>query len=505
MNSFLLMVRDFIKENPQLSEKESNDLIYKLLTNYGVYRDDLSRDFTDDGTFNRLLYFFKDRPHLRSFISSKNNYFCQFVNDKNQFKDTAEAIKIYVPQDANHLEYSAKLIFDFLDRNDFCHVSKIARRVRFDNIVIRMKDKNEATQLLNFVQNNNYIQEGLIKPNPFAFNHNNIAMACDRNMSYNCTVSSLINLYMKNLKDNNALDRASIEDYVKFVTVYYRYHFVNYNDIGDTITDFDIEGATYNDLQSNEKIVNVRDIIELHLKTMEPSYSIENFFSDYNERLNKDVIITKADKIRKERNKSNQIPSNDLDEYDLLLFNTIDQLKKKYDNGPDYPYKILQKYIDTGIQEYITRDNNLRQTLVQKDFARKMKEKLNYESCNVQEYYYKKLLDFNSHVLDSVIYETYKKYQELYERHDIDVDGFSWIRLAILSYIEGNDATGFTRQNNVRKDLVNFLTPNIVYNMVIDQNNQIISNEEDLIIAIDEYIKNVIMNRFSLSNKQKVA
>ena len=505
MNNFLLMVRDFIKENPQLTYEERNDLIYKLLTRQGVSREDQNRDFSNDGTFNRLIYYFKDRQHIHSYVSPNWKYFCQFVNTKNQFKDTTESIKIYVPQDANHLEQSAKLIFDYLDKNDFTHSSKVAKKVRFDDIVIRMKNKEEANKLINFIKNNKYIQEGLIKPNPFAFNYENVAMACDRDMSYNCTITSLINLYMKHIEEFNAYDSVSIEDYINYVNIYYRFHFIKYNKISETINDFDIEGANYNDINSNEKIVNVRDILELHLKSMDPSYTKEDLFKDYDERLSKDIIRFKAEKLRKERAKSQFIIPDDIDEYDLLLFNTVNLLKQKYQkNNPDHAFKVLQKYIDTGMQEYITRDNNLRQTLFEKDFANKFKNKLNYEACDIKTYYYRTLNSFNAHILNSAIYETYKKYQELYENHDVDVDGFSWARLAILSYIEGNDATGFTRNNDVRKDLVQYLTPEDVYSKIVRANNVNIRNEEDLIIAIDEYIKNVIMNRFSLSNKKKI-
>ena len=504
INSFLLMVRDFIKQNPGLTTEERNNLIYKLLTRQGVSFEDQNRDFVSDGTFNRLLYYFNNRNHIRAFINPKHSYFCVFKNDKGQFDQSTESIKIYVPQDAFHLEGTARLIFDFLDKNNFCHHSKIGKHVRFDDIVIRMKDKNEAQKLLNFIKNNKFIQEGLIKPNPFAFSHNNIAMACDRDMSYNFTVTNLINLYMKNIEENNAFDRVSVEDYIRFINIYYRYHFVKYNDLGDTISDFNIAGANYNDIPSNEKIVNLRDILELHLKSMDPSYSQDDFFRDYEERLNPNIVRSKATKFRNERVKASLITPDELDEYDLLLFNAVDQLRKKYpDKGEDYPLKRLEYYIDSGIQEYITRDYHLRRLLVNKDFARVFKQRLNYFSCDIRYYYYKKLNDFNSHVLNSAIYETYKKYQDLYESKKIDTDGFTWTRTALLNYIQYNDANGFTRQNDVRKDLINYLTPTIVYSNVQRVYGKDIPNENDLIVAIDEYIRNVIMSRFSLGDKRK--
>ena len=504
INSFLLMVRDFIKENPNLTIEERNDLIYKLLTHQGVPISEQKIDFKDNGTFYRLLSYFNNRNHLRALINPKRSYFCLFTNSKGQFKQSSESIKIYVPQDATHLETTAKLLFDYLDKNNYCHISKIGKRVRFDNIVIRMKDKNEALKLLDFIKNNKYIQEGLIKSNPFAYSHNGIAIACDRDMSYNLTITSLINLYMKNIEDNNAFDKVSVEDYIRFINIYYRYHFIKYNDIGDTISDFNISGANYNDISSNEKIVNLRDILELHIKSLDPSYNQEQLFRDYEERLNSNIVRYKAEKFRKERVRAHLITPDDLDEYDLLLFNAVDLLRKKYpEKGEAYPLIRLQNYIDSGFQDYITRDGNLRKILVNKDFARVFKQRLNYLSCNIRYYYYTRLSDFNSHILNSAIYETYKKYQNLYESNKIDIDGFTWTRTAILNYIKNNDATGFTRQNNVRSDLINNLNPTIVHSNIQRLYGNNISNEDELILAIDEYIKNVIMSRFSLNPKRK--
>lgn len=504
MNKFLLMVRDYIQENPFLNKQQREKLIYRLMINQGISEEDKKRDFSDDGTFNRLIYYFQNRQNINAFVSPRWKYFCQFLNEKGQFDKTAEAIKIYVPQDAKHLELSARLIFDFLDKNNYCHCSKIARKVRFDDIVIRMKDKNEALQLMNFIKNNKYIQEGLIKPNPFAFSQDNIAMACDRNMSYNSTVSSLINLYMNYIQENNAYDRVSIEDYINFVNIYFRFHFVNYNDLSDTITDFGIEGADYNDLSSNEKIVNIRDIIELHLKSMDPSYSKEDYFANYEERLDVRNIVHKANKIKEERSKDKLINPEGIDDTDFLLFNSINLLMNKYQDF-DYAIKVIQKYVDTGMQEYVTRDFNLRKTLSEKGFDRKLRDKLRFEVCTVKDYYFQKLNAFNEHVLNNAIYDTYRKYQEQYENNNINVDGFSWAREAILKYIKTNDASGFTRNNNVRRNIINFINPKIVYDTITNTTGKRITNEDDLIISINEYIKNVIMNRYSLSQKKKAS
>jgi hypothetical protein len=308
---------------------------------------------------------------------------------------------------------------------------------------------------------------------------------------------------MKNIEERNAFDKVSIEDYINFVSIYYKFHFIKYNDIKETVTDFDIDGAHYNDTVSNEKIVNVRDIIDLHLKSMDPSYTLEKYFADYEERLDINIVKEKAHRLKEERAKGILTISEDIDEIDMLLFNSIELLKEKYkDRKPNYPFDVIQKYVNTLDQKFITRDYNLRQTFVEKDFGKKLKEKLNLTGNNVITYYYSKLDQFNTHILNNAIYETYKKYQDEYERHKTDIDGFTWVREALLDYIERGRPKGFTRENNVRQDLINYLNPMTVSN-IIDKSSQRNTSREDLYNIVEEYISNVIMNRYSLNQKKK--
>ena len=108
------------------------------------------------------------------------------------------------------------MLFDFISVNNISHVSKIGKRIRFDDIVIRVADESDARMILDFVKNNRYMQEGLLKPNPFAFSKDGIALACDGNISYNNVISLLINNYIvdKKGKDLNAI---GFEDFYNFV------------------------------------------------------------------------------------------------------------------------------------------------------------------------------------------------------------------------------------------------------------------------------------------------
>jgi hypothetical protein len=236
---------------------------------------------------------------------------------------------------------------------------------------------------------------------------------------------------------------------------------------------------------------------------MDPSYSKEDYFANYEERLDVTNIIHKANKIKEERSKDKLLNPEGIDDTDFLLFNAINLLMNKYQDF-DYAIKVIQKYVDTGLQDYVTRDYNLRKTLSEKGFDRLLREKLKFEVCTVKEYYFLKINAFNEHVLNNAIYETYRKYQEQYERGIINIDGFTWARSAIEKYIKTNDASGFTRDNNVRNNLSRFLFPAAVVSY-INKNHQEISNDEELNIIIDEYIKNVIMDRYSLSEKRKTA
>ena len=71
----------------------------------------------------------------------------------------------------------ANELFEFMARNNIYNVSKIGKHPRFDNIVLRIYNKKDASRIQYFIDNNELIQRNLLPPNPFAIIKNNIEHA----------------------------------------------------------------------------------------------------------------------------------------------------------------------------------------------------------------------------------------------------------------------------------------------------------------------------------------
>ena len=139
-------------------------------------------------------------------------HFLWFRN-KNKSMDFADAVKLYIPLDENHLCEGAKQLFTYMDKEDILTESKIRFKgeVTLDNIVVRVKDIKTAERVINFINNNEYIKEGLLDPNPFLINKDNIGITMDGNESYNGKTATMMAYYIWNNKDN--LDNISIDTY----------------------------------------------------------------------------------------------------------------------------------------------------------------------------------------------------------------------------------------------------------------------------------------------------
>ena len=84
-------------------------------------------------------------------------------------------------------------------------------------ILIRVNTLEDAKTIIDFVDGNDYIKEGLIKVNPFIPNFKGIGITMDNCYAYNFVVAELIGEYIKKEKLENKLDEVSIENFNLFV------------------------------------------------------------------------------------------------------------------------------------------------------------------------------------------------------------------------------------------------------------------------------------------------
>lgn len=151
---------------------------------------------------------YESNTNINVFQIENRKHFLWFANGNL----SGNEVKLYIPLDAQHLQEGANQIFDFISKTSIQHQSKIADKIRNDNIVIRVNNLNDAQTIINFVNSNNYLREGLIKVNPFLSNCNGVGITMDNSYSFNSTLCNIICNFVFHLKQQNALNLLTIEN-----------------------------------------------------------------------------------------------------------------------------------------------------------------------------------------------------------------------------------------------------------------------------------------------------
>ena len=455
IDQFLKFWRDICIENSDYYINKED--IYSRLVRLGIdYKKDYKVDLTD--TFDKWIEYYSNNPNIIVFNSPNWEYFCQFRSRDSKATRANNHIKIYIPLDSEHIEKGAEMLFDFISVNNISHVSKIGKRIRFDDIVIRVADESDARMILDFVKNNRYMQEGLLKPNPFAFSKDGIALACDGNISYNNVISLLINNYIvdKKGKDLNAI---GFEDFYNFVIDIYNKEFTLNQD--NIFRHMIMQTAYRNDYIENRN--NYMEVCELILSSINTNFNLNDYFNFFNSCLEKSSQIVLS---REEVN-------------DLLLSAASTIAKAGYN-----AYNQIQAYVDNNDELMITSRNGLRKELISKNFRQNLIRELNGISVSK---YIQKLIGYNLNNDDDFIQNNDDFNNINYNSMSIDfIDttskkyGYRTANIMLKEYLETGNERKITRNNNLRFNIVN----SNYRNKVLD----IIKKKQ---IGIDQYIYSI--------------
>lgn len=303
-------VKELFKKHSDLPEDKFYNYVYTELIRLNISNYDkttlLSYEFTD---WSRD---FKDSKNIRAFYDMHHETFYQFKNRYDELK-TKTAIKLYIPMDTDHIYEGVKQLFTYIDNEDIPNASKIRNKITMDNVVIRVNTIEEAEKIINYVNNNEYIKEGLIEPNPFLISKDNIGMALDGNTtSYNGVLSRYITEYIYKNKDN--IDNINISNFKDYLEL------ISKDNMG---------------IKAEEE-----KIIQLALKSVNDNSNNYDNFKDHVKR-----VKTIYDIDRKE-----------------ILDNALRVLIDKY--GSKQAEDSLREYIKTGNINKFSRDENTRQEIV---------------------------------------------------------------------------------------------------------------------------------------------
>ena len=361
---------DYNKNFDELLSEPSRNLftqIYNLLVFHNTKREDRKHDLYEEGMFSRFCS--AKRSNTNAFLSSPHPYFCDFVSRDLKAMGTCDHIKVYVPLDYEHLERGANEIFAFLDENNISHRSKVGRRIRFDDLNIRLINKEDLEKLLTFIKNNKYIQEGLLKPNPFAYVCDNISLASDGSLSYNETVTNYIMLYLIDVHKNKKKN-ITIKDFYHFVIDYYAKTFVSHENLEQFSKDFGHSMDNYNedpiDIDDYDVYNDHMFVSKLIIESPAEDYSLNRFITHFNLMHN-----TKTKHITKSKETI----------YLTLRRMIATMLRKK---NPDYKLWNIESYIREGDPYYLTSFEDCRNQICNSSFREDFLELIKSNGLNLR-------------------------------------------------------------------------------------------------------------------------
>lgn len=355
INDFFYVFKNAKFKNPEVIFTDNT--VYHALTRFGVSNDpkgiliqdpSFNEIIKKEGLFSRWVTRFLKNKNTHAIVT--DNYFCYF--EHGDINNNSEFIKIYVPLKKSHIEKGVNKIFDFIDNEGITHTSKVASDIRIDDVVVRVQNKIDADKIINFIKNDNYIQEGLLPPNPFAFNKEELALACDRKLSYNTILAALLKEFINNSNPNNLTSN-----------IFYNYLQNLQNNIKNNNINLDFFiSKIFNDKKpSNKDFERVLSlIINSHSSNFTYNDYLNHFYSGLNNRIEYNI------------NQSLSITEN--------LYNIICIMNQKYDL--DRCIALLYNYILTGDIKYIPQIENLRNDITNINFRNKVHKLLKTSNLN---------------------------------------------------------------------------------------------------------------------------
>jgi hypothetical protein len=198
IDNFLKYIYNINRSNPSIAVNKA--LVSNELRRYGLKQTDMG----NDRSFLEIRKYFPEWANHYSNVSTcfghvlpGNTYFYHF---KNLFYrgDPDNFIKLYVPIDKDHIFNGVNILMNYIASLNIRHYSKVASEIRSDDVVIRLDadDVENTEKIINFINSNPYLKEGLNKVNPFVPSVNGIGIMNENGGTYNGMMSDSIAKYI---------------------------------------------------------------------------------------------------------------------------------------------------------------------------------------------------------------------------------------------------------------------------------------------------------------------
>lgn len=434
MENFFNYFVKLFKQNPDIPFDQGT--FYNYFVNYGVPENEKGRSIKH--CFNNWINHF-NKNNLQVFHSPYQRRFLQFHNNRGASMDH---VKIYLTFGPNDIEECVKIIFDFIDKNNFPTTSKVSDIVRSDAVVLRMSNIEDAKKVIEFVNTNQTLVSKARKVNPFLMNAGIAGVANDRKLSYNSVLTSLIADYFKKCTN---YDKANFNDFKIFVGQYYNDIFVNASSLENFVSKSDFQSDLPRFSSVGDCLNNYEQVFRGIMINLEENMNLNDYFNHISSCQNERKYIEKRNYydelynvVRNERieqeNQNKSINKKQLfDEY-------LTYAGQKY--GVTNVMQYIESYIN-GNQCAISRYNNFRDLFIENITPEDIYHITNNNIYNYVDTYLgvTQPRDRLYELYTEAIYKTYEKY------------GYKQAFYAVFNSFNGNYAAITNGNKNYRSEL----------------------------------------------------
>ena len=441
---FFEHIKKIYMQNPNF--KVTPDTIYNELKLFNV-QDGKQMRISNDNLIKiqaRLSNYFRKREPAICFskgpffaIENRNGY-----DDKTFYDKINTSIKLYIACDKKNLYNVTGLVFNYMIDENIITQSKIAKEMRNDVLVVRVSTMEEAEKVSKFVNSLDY--NSSVSYNPYILSDGKVGMTYDGTLSYNKTLSLLMNSYFNTKKNSNSLDKSTMEDFVNFI--------------------------------KREVLLCINDSEYLHNNYYDIDYGKEGDFIKIADVIigNLDGTLNKANLEGIQVKKGENIGGNSVfyENKEKLLY-VIYRLSNYYDI--DYVHRLLMDYCKNGNADIFTRRDLIRDIIVREFSPYELKLTI---------------IDIGDKTLEECISLTKEKY-------DDDQCVF-----AISKLLLNKELDGFTRDNGVRNKLGLIVPKEWLGSVVISGLDENSKRMVDIIDNISLENKNIVMKNINRIQKE---
>ncbi len=355
MDEFLQGWAEVYRQNPNYPVDKN--IIYKALMEYGLTGEELQNPDISP-IFSAWERHFQ-ASNLHVYQDSRQPLFLQFMSRGNLGR---QHVKLYLSYPPDKIEYCVKKIFEFVSANHMVTGSKVANRVRSDSVVLRMTNYDDAIKVMNFISNNPELVQYAKSTNPFMMKQGVVGVSYDDNLSYNSTLSFMLEQYFKQCRAANLWDRVNHKHFSEFVNQYLNSSFKDTRGLQNFRSNSEVSQYLHRFSSPGEGFVNYEQVLKLIVMQTDGNMNMERFRSFY-------VEAKDSSKNRQMADYYNQLLNGQKETEPLEVTASMEEIAlingyiqfalQKYGNKSTV-IAYLNKYINEENINAITRSGNFR-------------------------------------------------------------------------------------------------------------------------------------------------